>query len=213
MSINSLANAAAARRPDVRTADVPQGMAEIAAAAATPPDQAPLQKDTANSTNTALNVLFGYIPTEVVTLYVAVAAALQPPTPPTAGRSAAQVSTAAVNTATASLQPEWIAFWCFFVATPLVVWVVFASKLKEAGKPLPLTYDTWPVWEMMAALISFCAWAFALPSTPFRDFNWYSPALASIAVLLASTILGLLAPLFQRPLGTGTADAPLPPKN
>jgi hypothetical protein len=145
-------------------------------------------------------VLFGYIPTEVVTLYVAVAAALQPPSP--ADGVAAAVAASAVAASQRSL---WIAFWCFFVATPLVVWVVYASKLTAAKKPLPSTYDAWPVWEMLAALIAFCAWAFALPNTPFREFPWYSPALASIAVLLGSTVLGLLAPLFQRPLGTGTA--------
>jgi hypothetical protein len=108
----------------------------------------------------------------------------------------------------AAQSAQWIAFWCFFVATPLVVWVVFASKLKDAGKPMPSSYGTWPVWEMTAALLAFCAWAFALPNTPFREFAaWYSPALASLAVLLASTVLGLLAPLFQSPLGTGVKSA------
>ena len=206
MSINGLANSAAARRPDIGPANaVPNGVSEIAAAATTPPEKAPPQQQEASGISTALNVLFGYIPTEVVTLYVAVAAALQPATPPASPGSAA-VSAVAV----ASLQAQWIAFWCFFVATPLVVWVVYASKLKAAGKPLPTTYDTWPVWEMIAALLSFYAWAFALPQTPFREFSWYSPALASLAVLLASTVLGLLAPLFQRPLGTGGANAAAP---
>lgn len=204
MSINALANAAAARRSDVGQLDaVPSGMAEIAAAAATPPEKAPSQKQDASGANTALHVLFGYIPTEVVTLYVAVQAALQPPTA-TGGTIAADATAVAAATQSA----QWIAFWCFFVATPLVVWVVFASKLRDAGKPLPSSYATWPVWEMTAALLAFCAWAFALPNTPFREFAaWYSPALASLAVLLASTALGLLAPLFQRPLGTGAVSS------
>ena len=60
MSISALANAAAARRPDIGTNTVPDGMAEIAAASATPPDQAKGQA-LASGTNTALNVLFGYI--------------------------------------------------------------------------------------------------------------------------------------------------------
>lgn|GEM_PF-698038 len=207
MSINALANSAAARRPDVGPANaVPGGIAEIASAAATPPDKAPAQKQASSSTDTALHVLFGYIPTEVVTLYVAVQSALQPTTP--AGAAAADTAKAMA----ASQQAQWIAFWCFFIATPLVVWVVFASKLKEAGKPLPATYGTWPLWEMSAALIAFFAWAFALPNTPFREFAaWYSPALATMAILLASTALGLVAPLFQNPLGTGkAAPAPVP---
>ena len=208
MSISALANAAAARRPDIGTNTVPDGMAEIAAASATPPDQAKGQAP-ASGTNTALNVLFGYIPIEVVTLYVAVQAALQPPTP-TAGMTITPQAAAAALQASQSAQ--WIAFWCFFVATPLVVWVIFASKIRDAGKPLPSTFDTWPVWEMFAATFAFCAWAFALPNTPFQAFaSWYSAGLAGISVLLASTVLGLLAPLFQRPLGTGAVPAPAPP--
>jgi hypothetical protein len=201
MSISSLANSAAARRPDIGPADaVPNKVGEIAAAAATPPENAPLQKQEASDVNTALHVLFGYIPTEIVTLYVAVQAAL-----------ATTTTTNGVVNTTAALSSQWIAFVFFLVATPLVVWVVFANKLKAAGKPLPSTYDTWPLWEMSAASFSFCAWAYALPETPFRWLeDWYSPALGSIAVLFASTVLGLLAPLFQRPLGIGPAPTPTP---
>ncbi|MGB9110661.1 MAG: hypothetical protein WCC39_18390 [Telluria sp.] len=43
------------------------------------------------------------------------------------------------------------------------------------------------------------AWAFALPLSPFAQFDWYSSAIASIAGLVVSTLLGLMAPLFQRP--------------
>lgn len=204
MSISALANAAAARRPDIGRAAAPGGLSEIAAASATSPDRATSTTEEASGVSTALNVLFGYIPTEVVTLYVAVAAGLQPPS-----TAAAPGAATVIVQPASSISAQWIAFWCFFVATPLVVWVVYATKLKAAGKPLPSTYDTWPLWEMIAALIAFCAWAFAMPNTPFREFaTWYSPALASLAVMLASTVLGLLAPLFQSPLGTG---APTPP--
>ena len=207
MSINSLANAAAARRTDVGQIDTaPGNLAQIAAAAATPPDIAPPTQQEASGINTAMNVLFGYIPTEVVTLYVAVMGALQPAaTPgtdaaPTAAGASQPAITPDAGAAAASLHSEWIAFCCFLVATPLAVWAIYASKIKGAGKALPVTYSTWPLWEMTAALIAFLAWAFALPDTPFRDFNWYSPALASIAVLVISAILGLMAPLFQNKL-------------
>lgn len=189
MSISSLANAAAARRFDVGVLNaVPSNLAEIAAAAATPPGNAPPAEPQANGFNTALNVLFGYIPTEIITLYVAVAAALQP--------------ASGAGAATAAPQAQWIAFWCFTIATPLGVWVVYASKLKAAGKGLPTQWSALPVWEMTAATLAFFAWAFALPNTPFRDFSWFSPALASISVLVASTVLGMLAPLFQQPLSS-----------
>jgi hypothetical protein len=189
MSINSLANAAAARRPDFPPFNsVPQRLEEIAAAAATlptpspggvPPQQPPAAQS-ANAVNTALNLLFGYIPTEVLTLYVAVLAAIQKP---------------AIVT-----RAEWITLWGFLVATPIVVWLVYGAKVKAAQKQMPVAPRTWPVWEMFAATVAYCAWAFALPNTPFASYSWYSAALSGIAVLVASTVLGLLAPFFQRPL-------------
>jgi hypothetical protein len=192
MSINACANAAAARRPDIDpVGTVPNSLEEIARAAATPPTATasqPLGADFVNSSaqiETAFNVLFGYIPTEVLTLYVAVLAAVNQPT----ANQPSQVTPA-----------EWRAFWMFLVATPTVVWLVYAAKVKATGNPLPLTFGELPVWEMVAATVAYCAWAFALPNSPFTEYAWYSAALSGVAVLVASTVLGLLAPFFQRPL-------------
>jgi hypothetical protein len=196
MSISSLANAAAARRSDFApVGGIPQGLAEIARAsgtapapalraAAPPPPGGPpatAANQGANGVNTALNVLFGYIPTEVLTLYVAFVAAIQKP-----------------DTVT---RAQWIVFWLFLAFTPIVVWMVYASKVKAAKGRLPTRFRAWPVWEMLAATVAYVAWAFALPKTPFNQYLWYSSALAGIAVLVTSTVLGLLAPFFQRALG------------
>jgi hypothetical protein len=81
---------------------------------------------------------------------------------------------------------------------------VYATKLIAAAKPMPAGYDTWPVWEMIAATVAFFAWAFGMPQSPFRALPWYSAPLAAFAILFASVVLGLIGPLFQRkPLGTG----------
>src|SRR5216684_1050797 len=187
MSINALANAAAARRPDFFPLnETPKGLAGIAKAAATPPAaelQAPGEaalQESSTQIDTALHVLFGYIPTEVLTLYVAVLAAVQRP-----------------NEVTSA---DWIAFWSFLVATPIVIWLVYGAKVKAANKTLPLAVGAWPLWEMLAATVAYCAWAFALPNTPFSEFSWYSSGLSGVAVLVASTCLGLLGPFFQNPL-------------
>jgi hypothetical protein len=186
MSINSLANAAAARRPDtVPLNAVPQGLGEIAKAAATPPTTAAAPAAAAAApaqpaVETAFNLLFGYIPTEILTLYVAVLAAIQQPHKETSA--------------------QWIAFGSFFVATPIVVWLVYAAKVKALQLPLPLRFRAWPVWEMFAAFIAYCAWALALPNTPFAEYEWYSSALSGVVVLVASAALGLIAPFFQRRL-------------
>lgn len=205
MSISSLANAAAGRRLDFPPYDtVPQGLAEIARAAATPPEPPPVTPrgaptspgENANAINTALNLLFGYIPTEVITLYVAVLAAIQQPANPEATGNVAFGA--------------WIAFLGFLVATPIVVWLVYGAKIKAAQKPLPLSFWEWPLWEMFAATVAYVTWAFALPKSPFTDYPWYSSALSGIAVLIASTFLGLLAPFFQRPLGQPKPEPPKP---
>jgi hypothetical protein len=183
MSINSLTNAAIARRLDFLPLNsVPKGIDEIAMAASTitSTSQSPAAQNS-TAINTALNVLFGYIPAEVLTLYVAVLTALQ-------GQPGK------------TTQGEWVVFWVFLVATPLVFWLVNAGKVKAEQKPLPLSFQEWPVWEMFAATIAYCAWAFALPNSPFTYFTWYSSGLAGIAVLIVSTVLGLLAPFFQRPI-------------
>lgn len=189
MSINSMANAAAARRPDIAPGNiVPRGFDEIALASTTTPTNAmapPPSQTKAGSIDTAYNVLFGYIPTEVLTLYVAVLASVQQPNKVT--------------------QSEWITFWCFLITTPIVVWLVYGAKVMAAKKSIPLKYSKWPVWEMFAATVAYCAWAFALPNSPFAEFtSWYSPGLSGVVVLVASTVLGLLAPFFQRSLGGDT---------
>jgi hypothetical protein len=189
MSINSIVNAAAARRPDmVPVGVVPSTYSEIALAASTAPTN-----DTSGSVpvggtpaappvDTMIHVIFGYIPTEILTLYVAALAALQ---------QGEQVTSGA-----------WIAFWVSLFSTPIIVWLLLAAKLKGLKQPLPLKFGTWPLWEMCAATIAYTAWAFALPHSPFTAYTWYSSAVSSFAVLVVSTFLGLLAPLFQKPLST-----------
>jgi len=98
---------------------------------------------------------------------------------------------------------DWNTFWLFLIATPVVVWLVYGAKIKAAQLPLPVAPRTWPIWEMFAATVAFCAWALALPDTPFAVYPWYSAALCGVIVLVTSTFPGRLAPFFQRPLGVG----------
>lgn len=196
MSINTLTNIAVARRTDFAPAGrAPFGAAENAAVAsavpaplpagAAPPAVPPPVPDP-NQINTALNVLFGYIPTEVLTLYVAFCAALERPS------EAGKVACA-----------EWLTFGAFVLLTPLVVWLVYGAKVIAAGRPVPWHCRTWPVWEMVAATVAYLTWAFALPGSPFRGQGWYSSAVGALAVLSVSTLLGLVAPFVQRRIEAG----------
>jgi hypothetical protein len=189
MSLHAMTNAALARRSDYPPRGrTPRSPAELAEAA-----------DSAGGTSavaTTLTTITIYIPTEVLTLYVALISALQHEH----------------GADSAARGADWLAFWLFFVFTPLTVWLVFAGKLRAAGKRLPLYPHTWPAWEMAGGTIAYVAWAYALPTSPFASFSWYSPAVAGIIVLIASTSLGLVAPLLQNPLRNGdhTPAAPAP---
>jgi hypothetical protein len=192
MSINALTNAAMSRRRDFEPANhVPQSLAEIAKATGVVPP-VPVSPSgqpaiTAPSgMNTALAMLTMYIPTEVLTLYVAAVAGLPSGRGPSSGIRL------------------WLPFLSFLIATPAIVWIAFATKVKSAGKSIPFHPSLWPVWEMAAATIAYFAWAFALPDTPFLQFQnqWYSPALAGFLVLVVSYGLGALGPLMQRTLSS-----------
>jgi hypothetical protein len=142
----------------------------------------------ASGLNTALQTLTTFIPTEVLTLYVSAIAALGPLTI-TVGAHNLQVG-------------RWLPFWCFLGATPLIVWIAFASKIKAAGRALPLSPSKWPLWEMAAATAAYVAGTFALPATPFAQESWYSAGLASFLILVVSAGLGMIAPLMQSQLAS-----------
>lgn len=138
----------------------------------------------------ALQVISAYIPTEILALYIAVLAALRDSTSDRADPVSVES-----------------AFWVFLVMTPVAVWFVFAAKIRASNttEALPLAPSAWPVWEMSAATIAYVAWVVALPDSPFTGVT---PAIGGVVVLMTSTLLGLAAPVFQRPLGTsGTKEA------
>lgn len=177
MSVSSMTNVAFARRKDVAPIDeAPKTVDEIAAAKADKPG-------TQGGGSSTLAAIAAYIPTEVLTVYVAVVAALG------TGTAAAAASGAG-----------WLSFLLFLVFTPLVVWLVYAGKVRRAGKALPVALRRWPKWEMFAATVAYVAWAFALPGTPFSAFGWYSTAIAAVVVLVATTALGLIAPVVAQNL-------------
>jgi len=178
MSISAMANAAIGRRLDFEPmGEVPRGLDGVSKAAggSSAPD---------NQMTAALNVIVAYIPTEILTLYVAVMAALN-----------SSASDATVPSSTNLVSWLRVAFWTFLAATPLAVWVLYAVKVTATGKPVP-GLSQWPVWEMVAGTIAYAAWAFALPKFPYNRPS----AIAGIVILVTSTVLGMVAPLFQRPL-------------
>jgi hypothetical protein len=187
MSISSMTNVAIARRTDDlgHGGRVPRRVHETAAATGG-------KAETESAGSAALKAIVTYIPTETITLYVAALAAVRAGSAVNTGARASVVSSA--NTA------QLATFFGFLGFTPILVWLVYAGKVKTAGKTVPVTPRKWPVWEMASSLVAFAAWAYTLPDSPFSRFGWYTEALGTFVVLVTSTVLGLIAPIVQRPL-------------
>ena len=190
MSVNSMVNIAIARRTDIGSGK-PAGLRS----------HRDIQRASAGTDQTetpgasALAAIVAYIPTEVIILYVAALAAVRAKDLPSG--TSARVTASVVSSASSA---ELLTFIIFLIITPVIVWLLFAGKVKAAGKLIPASPSKWPVWEMSAAIVAFAAWAYALPDSPFSRFSWYTVALGTLVVLVVSTALGLLAPIVQRPL-------------
>jgi hypothetical protein len=140
------------------------------------PDARPAAED--NRVTNALNALVMYIPTEVITLYVAALSA-----------QGALQSTFAFIDAAAIL-------WFFVALTPLLLLLIYISKVAATGDKLPGP-AIWPWWKMCAATIAFFVWALAVPGNPY--LGGMSAAVAGFGAMLVSTLLNVLTPIFERP--------------
>ena len=92
-----------------------------------------------------------WIPTETITLYVALLALLAP-----IGMSS-------------SFTSRWVLFGIMAGANPLVVILLTMAKTDSGST----TRFKWPVFEMLIAPVAFAAWAFALPDTPLKAIGSY----------------------------------------
>jgi hypothetical protein len=124
-----------------------------------------------------------YIPTEVLGLYISALGALS-------------ASSTSNPTSTQSQYTTWL-FLTFLVLTPAMVWLIYAGKLVEASKPLPISFRMWPKWEMVAATLSFFVWGAALPLSPV---TFIPQTFAAVLMVVVAGLLGMVASVFQRPL-------------
>lgn len=153
MSVSSMTNIAVARRTDdLGIGKIPKTPKEIARATGG-------NDRTESQLTAALKNIAGYIPTEVIALYLAALAAVRNSVSPVADPDLA----ARAGTITSPANSEVGTLIVFIILTPIFVWLVYAGRVRTAGKSLPLTPATWPIWEMFAATAAFVAWAFTLP--------------------------------------------------
>jgi uncharacterized membrane protein len=132
-------------------------------------------QDTTGIGTNLLNQVTQWIPTETITVYVALLALLAP----LAGSSP-------------SFTSRWVLFSIITAANPPVVILLTMAKTRR-GDPFKF-----PVFEMIVASIAFAAWAFALPDTPLGSISAYSIKW-NTAILTGTTIaIALLANALHR---------------
>lgn len=129
----------------------------------------------------SLAALTKYIPTESITLYVAMVSA---------------------QTALTSFVP-WltpsVGYAVFVAVTPVLMLLLSLRHLAVAKLDWKVPPKSWPWWSMIASTIAFAVWAMAVPGNPIIEANNAAGGVvAGLAALLVSTVLNLIAPFFER---------------
>lgn len=116
-----------------------------------------------------VNQLSLWIPTETITVYVALLALLAP------------------TTASTSFTSRWILFGALTAVTPVVIILLMMAKTKPGGA------FSWPFFEMAVAPVAFAAWAFALPDTPLKSIGSYDTKWNTAIIIVATAAITLVA--------------------
>jgi hypothetical protein len=128
----------------------------------------------------ALSALIEYLPSETITLYLAVASALT-----TLQRFFVDLTAVHV-------------YWTFAGLTPLLYLVIYASQRQAAGESRFPRVRAWPWWPMTAATVAFLAWALSGPNRPYFTGEG-GDAVVGLAAIVVSALLGVLARFFVKP--------------
>lgn len=129
-----------------------------------------------NQVTESLESLVKYIPTEAVTLYVATL-------------SAARLMRSVIP----GFDPRTI-YWAFFLVTPTLFLLVYASKRASDGLRALPSPKQWPWWELIACTVAYAVWGLAVPGNPYVDSALVA-AFAAFGAVVISTFLTLLEPI------------------
>lgn len=128
----------------------------------------------------SLNLLVKYIPTEVITLYVATLSAAP-----------------ALQDVFPYIRTNDI-YWAFTIITPLLLFLIYINKRATSGlRPIIPARQQWPWWKLIAATVAFMVWALAVPGNPYVSGET-AAVLAGLGAVFISMILNLLEPVFEK---------------
>lgn len=134
----------------------------------------------------ALTAVATYIPSEIIAVYTLVIAMAVP-----------DGGIGGDGRPVVAALPLW-AFLVFLGAILPFTWLIYAVRQVESHEPIPWSPRQWPIWEAIASAAAFVAWSAALPRSAFLRYDWYSAALASIALVVVSLLLPLIGVLATR---------------
>lgn len=123
--------------------------------------------------------LVEYIPTEIVTLFLAAMAARE------------------ALAAWANVTPMDL-YWIAVITTPVLFVVIFAGTLRQAGKKIFEKGTPVPWWPMVAATIAFAAWGLVVPEVVPSEEAYVAPLLALLATIV-TVLLPVIGRVFEKP--------------
>jgi hypothetical protein len=145
--------------------------AKLAREQAADPTQPSPDQPVGVSTN-LVNQITRWIPTETITVYVALLALVAP---------------LQTNVSSTNFSSRWVLFWLLVAANPVVVVLMTMAKANS------LANFKVPYFEMVIAPVAFAAWAFALPDTPLKAFAGYDIKWNSAIVTVTTISVTLIA--------------------
>jgi hypothetical protein len=154
---------------------------EAAAAPAAGAAAAPDPGTPAGVPSNVVNQLVAYIPTEIITVWVALIAVLNDPKP-LKGQSICHA--------------DWSTHWKLAIAAAvLAILLTLGFAYRKFSDTAGVTFKV-PVFGMLAAPIAFLAWAVALPEGPLRSACWYSEQAGAFIVTIATVGIASVAYIF-----------------
>lgn len=117
-----------------------------------------------------VNQITRWIPTETISIYVALLALLAP-----------------IAKHAPSYESRWVLLGIVAAANPVVVILLTKAKTQ------PRVQFEMPWFEMMVAPVAFIAWAFALPDTPLSQIAQYDLKWNAAILMVTTTAIVLVA--------------------
>jgi hypothetical protein len=169
-SLQAVATTAATAAAAASTA----GATEIEAANAGEDAAAATQGPAPSVPSGPLATLVKYIPTETITLYIAIQAAL--------GEVKLPKSRVVSD---ADFSSRWVWLGIMFAVTVLLGTALAYRAQKVTKQDAKFK---WPIFDVTAAGAAFLIWALSLPSTPLRDFEGYDYSAWNSVLILGGTM-------------------------